>query len=174
MFSVEDAKWLAIKEHNGQIDKSGKPYFLHINRVANTFYDKDFQIVAYLHDIIEDTDINLTDLINLGVPQELVSVINILTHQKNTPYKEYIKNICTNKLATRVKLADIYDNLNPIRLSELDILTQKRLLRKYITALDIITLYGDWNLMKYQNPDCSLQQICNLGGDCDPQCKGWD
>ena len=39
-------------------------------------------------------------------------LLEVLTHLKNEPYEEYIKDIATNKLTTKVKLADMVHNLS--------------------------------------------------------------
>lgn len=47
---------LAIKAHEGQVDKSGMPYAGHIMRVMAAGRTMDEKIVDVLHDVIEDTE----------------------------------------------------------------------------------------------------------------------
>lgn len=45
---------LALKAHEGQVDKSGMPYAGHIMRVMAAGRTMDEKIVGVLHDVIED------------------------------------------------------------------------------------------------------------------------
>ena len=51
----------AMKKHDGQTDKSGKPYILHPIEVALSLYKESDKIVALLHDVLEDTDATVED-----------------------------------------------------------------------------------------------------------------
>lgn len=44
------------------------------------------------------------DLINVGFPNEVISALSILTHNKDMSYFEYIKSIKKNPIATKVKI----------------------------------------------------------------------
>ena len=46
---------LALKAHEGQVDKSGMPYAGHIMRVMAAGRTIDEKIVGVLHDVVEDT-----------------------------------------------------------------------------------------------------------------------
>ena len=49
----------AIHTHAGQKDKADKPYILHLLRVMLNFEDEKEQIVAILHDSIEDQHVTI-------------------------------------------------------------------------------------------------------------------
>jgi hypothetical protein len=49
----------------------------------------------------------------------LVTMLHLLTHNKETPYDEYIKAISVHKIATEVKKADLEHNSNITRLKGL-------------------------------------------------------
>ena len=53
---VQQACAIAQAAHAGQLDKSGKPYIGHIERVAARCRSDAAKCVAYLHDVLEDTD----------------------------------------------------------------------------------------------------------------------
>ena len=55
MATLENAITLAVHQHAGQVDKGGQPYILHPLRVMLQLQQPDQQIVAVLHDILEDT-----------------------------------------------------------------------------------------------------------------------
>lgn len=138
MFTVDDVSRFACAKHEGQVDKIGFPYWNHLDRVARQFEMEDYRIIAYLHDILEDTETTIDDLINLGIPWKIVEIINILTHKKNEPYENYIQRVSKDSIAREIKFVDIYDNLDPNRLNRLDSATKNRLLRKYGKALEIL------------------------------------
>jgi (p)ppGpp synthase/HD superfamily hydrolase len=128
-----DAQELARFKHEGQLDLSGRPYFEHLNRVFNYVISAwpdstsdDELCAAWLHDIIEDTDITAVDLLIKGFSPKTVEIVVLLTHKKDDerPYLEYVQDIIDsgNISAIKVKLADNYDNGDPFRAKPL---TQK-------------------------------------------------
>ena len=59
---VWTARKIAHKAHDGQFDKAGNPYIGHPGRVA-AFVEGDVATAAaWLHDVLEDTDITVIDL----------------------------------------------------------------------------------------------------------------
>jgi len=101
---------IATKEHDGQIDKAGKPYILHPLRVMMNVESMDAKIVAVLHDTLEDTNLKVYDLIIEGFSNEIIDAIECLTKNKNEDYMDFIRRCKTNDIAKIVKLADIEDN----------------------------------------------------------------
>src|SRR5690348_5456531 len=73
------------------------------------------QFVAVLHDVLENTSLTLPDLAALGYGQEICTAVDCLTRRKDEPYEEMISRVATNQLARRVKIADLEDNLDPLR-----------------------------------------------------------
>lgn len=67
------------------------------------------KIVALLHDVVEDTELTISDLYPI-FGSEICDALSLMTHNDKTPYFDYIKNIKTNSLATSVKLADLKHN----------------------------------------------------------------
>jgi (p)ppGpp synthase/HD superfamily hydrolase len=74
-------------------------------------------IAAVLHDVVEDSDWTIEKLISEGFAEEVIIAIKLLTHDKKVTYKKYIEAIKTNKIALRVKLADLEDNLDIKRIA---------------------------------------------------------
>lgn len=105
----------ATKKHEGQVDKCGMPYILHPMRVALKMDTMEEKVVALLHDILEDTDTTIEDLKTFGLSDELIKSICILTRPKDITYMDYIKIISTDKIAKKVKLSDLEDNMDPDR-----------------------------------------------------------
>jgi hypothetical protein len=76
-------------------------------------------IIAVLHDVVEDSDITIADLIKIGFKPRVIIAIELLTHKKEVPYDDYIKAIACNPDAREVKLADLKDNTDITRLKGL-------------------------------------------------------
>ncbi|MBQ8412835.1 MAG: HD domain-containing protein [Lachnospiraceae bacterium] len=108
---------LCFKAHEGQLDNSGVPYVLHPVHVAEQMDTEDSTCVALLHDVVEDTDYTLQDLVDAGFPDRIVEAVRCLTKKPGIDYMEYIKVVKTNPLATKVKLADMEHNSDLTRLN---------------------------------------------------------
>jgi (p)ppGpp synthase/HD superfamily hydrolase len=93
-------------------------------------------MAAVLHDVVEDTSTSLEGLRAAGVPEQVVTAIEHLTRRpEEKDYLTFIRRVKRNPIARRVKLADLRDNFDPVRLAKLDAETQERLRRKYGEAL---------------------------------------
>ena len=118
---------IAAKAFENKVDKSGVPYILHCLTVMNKVrhLGEDVMICGILHDIVEDSDenseINYTfaKLTELGFSDKVVGILHLLTHNKETPYDEYIKAIAVSKEATAIKMADLEHNSDITRLKGL-------------------------------------------------------
>lgn len=135
MIDLLRAFFIAARAHKGQRDKGGKPYIFHPLNVSLNGKGKDEKIVALLHDVIEDTDYTIDDLKFLTEDQR--EALLLLTHDKDKPYMTYIEAIKKNKIASRVKLADLDQNM---KLKRLKTVTEKDLerLEKYKRAKDLL------------------------------------
>jgi (p)ppGpp synthase/HD superfamily hydrolase len=113
MPSVEDAIALAARAHRGQRHPSPErePYIFHPLRVMLSLGEPADQIVAVLHDVVEDTDVELRHLVSAGYPPEVVAAVDALSHRAHESYDEYIERVAANEIACRVKLADLRENL---------------------------------------------------------------
>ena len=124
---VKDAKDLAIKMHEGMTDKYGNPYFEHLERVANRVRDMEYDMVdetseinlyitaAYLHDVIEDTDYLIGDIID-KFGETIAEAVKLLTRGEEETYADYVVGIkksvfLEGKIARVVKMADLLDHL---------------------------------------------------------------
>lgn len=134
MSRIYKALTFAIEKHKGQVDKSGVDYINHPVYLALQCNTESEKIVALLHDIIEDTNATFDDLIQLGVNNEELTAIQLLTHDKSVPYMEYIKQIKPNKLATTIKLLDLAHNMS----KRGDYMIPDSLLKRYQKAKDYL------------------------------------
>src|SRR5262249_31181412 len=141
MATLEKALQIAAQAHARQKDKEGLPYILHPLRVLNGVEGEEAQIVAILHDVVEDTSVTLADLRQAGFSETVLAAVQCVTHGKDEPYAEYVVRCKANDIARQVKLADLQDNA---RLSR-TILRPQRLqpdlarLHRYVLSYKFLT-----------------------------------
>ena len=128
---------ICYESHKEQKDKSGLPYVFHPFHVAEQMKDENTTIVALLHDVIEDTECTLEELRKEGFDECVLSAIELLTHDPQVPYMEYIAAIKANPIARAVKLADLRHNSDRRRLDVVTHRDEERL-NKYLEALSIL------------------------------------
>ena len=136
---LEKAIQIAIEAHQGQTDKAGAPYLLHLIRVMNTGQTEDERICGILHDLVEDTPWTFEALRREGFSEEVIRALVCVTKQPNEPYTHFIERIKKNSLATKVKLNDLRDNMDITRLTfitEEDTQRLKKYLKAYHSLLE--------------------------------------
>ncbi len=110
---------LAAHAHAGQVDKGGQPYILHPLRVMVDLqirgYEGDTLVAAVLHDVVEDTEVGLGDLVEFGA--DVINTVHALTKLKAETYAHYINRVSQDPAARPIKLADLRDNTRPERLT---------------------------------------------------------
>lgn len=114
---IELALHRALKAYGGKVDKAGMPYILHPLRLAARLDDQISQAVALLHDVIEDSDATEDDLRDDGFPESVISAVVALTRRKGEGYEAFIDRVRVHPLARKIKLLDIEDNMNLLRLN---------------------------------------------------------
>ena len=107
---------VATEAHKDQVDKGGNPYILHPKAVADSLDSTENKIVAYLHDVCEDTDITLDDLKDMGFTERIVNSVRILTKTDDISYDDYLKSVKKDSNAWHVKMADIRNNMDLSRI----------------------------------------------------------
>lgn len=110
---VKLAKKLSKTFHKGQTYGLYDYFEYHITGVVNLLkvhnMSAKFIIVAYLHDIVEDTKIDISTVKNL-FGKEIADAVDAMTKRKNESRKEYITRCAANKIARFVKLQDAVFN----------------------------------------------------------------
>lgn len=116
--NLDKAILIATKSHQNQVDKAGKPYILHPIRVMMKMENETEQIVAVLHDVLEDCpDYDEESLRQDGFSSEVVEALSVLNRNNYPDYQAYICNVVQNPIARVVKIADLEDNINVLRLN---------------------------------------------------------
>ena len=140
---TKKAYLIACEAHFGQFDKGGSFFILHPMHIACQFNEEMLVAAAFLHDVIEDSELTENDLLSRGVPQDVVDIVSELTRKEGEKYFDYIERVSLNPNAAKIKLADLRHNSDLSRLphvSDRDRGRQKR----YFKAIEILTR-GDLN-----------------------------
>lgn len=130
---LEKAIRIAVNAHYGQNDKGGEPYIFHPLRVMDACRSLEAKIVAILHDVVEDTDVEMESLA-LEFPTKIIDALKLLTHRPDVAYLDYIEKIKENPISREVKIEDLKDNSNTSRLTHITDEDVERL-KKYDIAL---------------------------------------
>ena len=116
---IQLADSFACLYHTQQTRRSGhETTYDHVKRVAagaTRFGCSSAAIAAaYLHDIVEDTDVTLDTLRIVGFPERTIMLVDLLTRKEGQSYSEYIDTLLqsNDREAMLVKLADLNDNSN--------------------------------------------------------------
>lgn len=93
---IEKAYFFAKKAHDGQLRKSGEPYFNHVFTTAFNLADLGMSAnvicAGLLHDVLEDTETTEDELRN-EFGEEIVSLVNGVTKLGTVKYKGIERNV---------------------------------------------------------------------------------
>lgn len=115
---VQQARAFAIEAHGDQM-YGRMPYSYHLDQVHSKLQElshfgwdipEDAYVVAYLHDVLEDTDVTFRDLTDTfgGI---VSGFVRSLTKYPDLPYQEYLIRVKANTVSKIVKIADTMCNL---------------------------------------------------------------
>jgi len=150
MNSLEKAIEIAESVHTNQTDKKGYPYMAHIIDVVSRVSDfgKSYEIVAMLHDAVEDAEPksfrkSIRNQIKEHFSTEISEAILAITKNKDEDYfSDYLPRVKNNRLALKVKIADSSHNLSKVYLLDEDTL-RLRFRKKYVKVLNYLGVNGD-------------------------------
>ena len=108
---VEAAKALAGRLHAGQVDKAGLPYVTHPQRVASRLETPEAQVVGWLHDTVEDTDMTVAGIEAMFGP-ETAAAVDAVSRREDEDWDDYLDRVQANPVARLVKISDLIDNSN--------------------------------------------------------------
>ena len=115
---LEKAISIAVDSHSGQVNDKAQPYVLHPLRMMFKAVTIEEKIIAVLHDVIEKTTIDLEYLRSVGFSDRIVLGIDALSRRPQENYDKYIDRVAENKLAIKVKIIDLDDNINSLDLDK--------------------------------------------------------
>lgn len=135
MNDLERAIDIALDAHEGDTDKAGETYIRHPLRLMTQMDTEQERIAAVLHDVVEDSDHELQE-VGEEFGTEIRDAVDALSKPDDDEdyLEEYIPRVKRNEIAKAVKRADLQDNLDLTRLSEVDDDACERI-QKYHRAL---------------------------------------
>ena len=140
------AQRIAAEAHSGHVDKAGADYIGHPRAVASCVKARGGsavqQAAAWLHDVVEDTSLTFDDLWEVGIPGEVIGIVDALTKRDGEDYLDAVRRAAAHPGAGLVKRCDVEHNLDAGRLALLDGTEAGRLRIKYTTALQCLDLTG--------------------------------
>lgn len=138
MATYKRALTIATEAHFGQTDKAGADYILHPIRVSNAVDGEAAKIVALLHDVVEDCPCwSLERLREESFGDEIIAAIDAVTRRAEESYEAFVRRAASHPLGRIVKIADLRDNMDHSRLTDVTAEDEERLAR-YARALDMI------------------------------------
>ncbi|MFB5605272.1 MAG: HD domain-containing protein [Nitrosarchaeum sp.] len=156
---IQNAKKFAHEKHKNQKKKDGiTPYSDHLEGVVNRLKnlgitDKDTLCAAWLHDIIEVTDVTF-DQINERFGRDIAVMVLSLTKDQNIPKKDretqYITQLKEAPLQTKIiKLCDISANIKDLANAPISKTQKNKQIKKILHYLRIIKNDISENKSKY-------------------------
>src|SRR5262245_32111695 len=130
---LERAIEIAVTAHKGQKDKNGEPYILHPLRMMARARTIEEKMVAVLHDVVEDTEWTIPQLHQEGFPDSVVNAVEHLTKREGEQYDAFVERAIQHPLARAIKILDLEDNMNVLRLKAVDEKAMDRF-RRYLKA----------------------------------------
>lgn len=137
---------IAAQVHADQKDKAGEPYILHPMRLAVRArgFGVETQMVAMLHDVVEDDERPAGERWTVermraeGFPETVAAAVEHMTRREGESYEAFVERIAAaegraGEVARRVKLLDLEDNMDVVRLADVSDEDAKRL-RRYRAA----------------------------------------
>ena len=132
--NLENAIKIAVEAHTGQVDKGGSPYILHPLRVMLSLDKEEERIVGVLHDVVEDcAGWSWERLEAEGFSEEIIQALKSVSKtpeeeaeyqslpedQRLAHYLRFIERAKANGIGRQVKAADIKDNLDISRITDI-------------------------------------------------------
>lgn len=106
---------LARLAHGDQPYGEGTHFGVHLCGVANSVhrYGPKYITTAFLHDVVEDTPVQLSEL-RSAFDDLVVDAVDLLTRRAGVPYENYIEELCQHGdfLALTIKQADLRFNIS--------------------------------------------------------------
>jgi (p)ppGpp synthase/HD superfamily hydrolase len=138
--TLDRAVQIAAAAHYGQVDRYGAPYILHPIRTMMAVNGENAKIAAILHDVVEDSDWEITGLKKEGFSDPILAAVDALTRRDSETYGAYIERLLPNELARTVKIADLQDNMDLKRAHRLTADDAQKFVRNHRAWLKLTTV----------------------------------
>jgi hypothetical protein len=118
---IEHARALAHQAHIGRRNRHGDLLTEHLERVA-AVVGEDARTVAFLHEILEHSDLTLQDLVDEDLSADEHAALLLLTSEPDETFEVHALRIAFargpgSRVARAVKLADLDDHLSSAKVA---------------------------------------------------------
>lgn len=135
---LRNAYIIASNAHAGVRRKTGEVYLNHPLRVAQRIqlagFDDETIMIALMHDAVEDSDISLSDLAELGFSERVITGVDSVTKRQGEAYPEAVARAAGHSDGRLVKLADNLDNSSEEQLKPFAPEKREKQINKYAPA----------------------------------------
>ncbi len=143
---VQQAEKIARAAHDGVFRADGQPYITHPQAVATVLtalgQDEATIAAAWLHDVVEDTDLTLADLAAEGMPAPVIAAVDAVTVRPNEDYFAAVARAARNPIGALVKWADNWHNSSTAQLRCFTPTRRATKIAKYARAREILADSG--------------------------------
>ena len=109
---IKKAALISFDAHKDDLDRNGYPYFMHPLHLAEHFNDETSICVALLHDVVKDHgDKYSFEYLEQIFPQSIIKPLRLLIHKDGVLYEEYLSDILSDNVATKVKIEELEHNI---------------------------------------------------------------
>jgi hypothetical protein len=125
---MKSLQYFISTRYEGQVRRNGKPVLEHLHYVANCSRDDDEYAAGLCHDVIEDGKATYQELIEQGLSERSIQIIDAMTRRGEESWHDYIERLSRNKSAAHLKFrGDMWHNI--------DLHVHPKKLKQYLWAL---------------------------------------
>lgn len=145
---LELAIEVAVQAHRGQLDKLGRPYITHPLRLLVAAMERGYaievQVVAILHDVLEDAPHAIHREQARALARELgvEEALERVTRRADETYAQLIGRALEHPVSLRVKHLDVLDHIREAHTPELQGMVKTRYQKAFTRLASALTAGG--------------------------------
>jgi hypothetical protein len=124
---MKSIQYFISTRYEGQARRNGKPVLEHLRYVASCSRDDDEYAAGLCHDVIEDGKATYQELIEQGLSERSIQIIDAMTRRREESWRDYIERLSRDESAVHLKFrGDMWHNI--------DLHVHPRKLKQYLWA----------------------------------------
>jgi hypothetical protein len=147
---MKSLQYFISARYEGQARRNGKPVLEHLHYVANCSRDDDEYAAGLCHDVIEDGIATYQELIEQGLSERSIQIIDAMTRRREESWHDYIERLSRDKSAAHLKIrGDMWHNI--------DLHVHPKKLKQYLWAFwRLSPLYIRFPALTFFSPPAAL------------------